>query len=80
MSDIKAIKGLDGTTYNIKDTYSEWGDTNLLKNIPKAHNAARYRAYDLNLTENLVAGQTYTLQLWDVDVYHSGKTAANTGV
>jgi len=29
------------------------------------------------MKENLVAGQTYTLQLWDVLVEHSGKTAAN---
>jgi hypothetical protein len=80
MSDIKAIKGLDGTIYNIKDNYSEWGGTNLLKNIPRKYVATDYDAYLLNLTENLVVGQTYTLQLWDVNVYHSAKTAADTGV
>lgn len=30
MSDIKAIKGTNGTTYNLRDDYSVWGGENLL--------------------------------------------------
>lgn len=53
---------------------------NMLKATPKSHNAAAYNAYQFNLTENLIAGETYTIQLWDVDVSHSAKTEANLGV
>lgn len=34
----------------------------------------------LKLNENLQAGKTYTLQLWNVNVSHSAKTAEQTGV
>lgn len=54
--------------------------TNLLTIKPKSHDATAYNAYQLNLLENLQSGQTYTLQLWDVDVSHSAKTVAQTGV
>ena len=80
MADIKAIKGTNGTTYSIVDRFSEWGGYNLLKNVPKLYNSAAYNAYQWNFTENLKAGETYTVQLWDVDVYHSAKTAAQTGI
>lgn len=53
---------------------------NLLHTIPKSFSQSAYNAYQFNMTENLVANQTYTMQLWDVDVYHSAKTAAQTGV
>lgn len=56
------------------------GNENLLSVVPRSHNAKSYNAYQLNLSENLVAGQTYTMQLWDVDVSHSEKTDAQTGV
>ncbi len=55
-------------------------NSNLLYTIPKSFNAAAYNAYQFAMTENLEANQTYTLQLWDVDIYHSVKTAAETGV
>lgn len=80
MADIKAIKGTNGTTYDIVDRYSKWGGNNLLKNIPKSSAPTSYNFLQLDLTENLVAGETYTLQLWNVDVYHSAKAAAQTGV
>ena len=32
------------------------------------------------MSQNLQSGQTYTVQLWDVDVSHSGKAEANVGV
>lgn len=66
MADIKAIKGTNGTTYSIVDRYSKWGGNNLLKNIPKSQSTTSYNFLQLNLTENLVAGETYILQLWDV--------------
>ena len=50
---------------------------NLLLDKPQDYLATAYRVYELAMKENLVAGQTYTLQLWDVLVEHSGKTAAN---
>lgn len=53
---------------------------NLTKTTPKSVTPTSYCGYQLNLTENLVANQTYTLQLWDVDVSHSAKTEAQTGV
>jgi hypothetical protein len=30
MADIKAIKGTDGTTYNLRDDYSQWGGVNYI--------------------------------------------------
>lgn len=53
---------------------------NLAKTIPKSVSPTSYCGYQINLTENLVAGQTYTLQFWDVDVSHSAKTEAQTGI
>jgi len=46
----------------------------------KWHNPSSYLAYQYNLSENLVSGQTYTFQLWDVDVSHTGKNTNNLGV
>lgn len=76
MADLNVIKLPNNNSYNVSDNFSKWGGENLLLNIPKAHVSANYLGYQLNLTENLVAGETYTVQLWDVDIYHSGKTAA----
>lgn len=56
------------------------GNQNLLRPVPIYHNKANYQAYTLDLTENLKAGQTYTLQLWDVNVSHTGKTASELGI
>lgn len=58
----------------------EIGGRNYLRAEPKSHSASAYGAYDLYVTEPLEAGQTYTIQLWNVDVSHSGKTAAQLGV
>lgn len=49
---------------------------NLLKDVPKKYVPTDYDGYQLNLKQNLTAGQAYTLQLWDVLVEHSAKTAA----
>ena len=53
---------------------------NLLRRVPKTYSPTAYNAYSFNLTENLQAGQTYTFQFWNVDVSHSAKTAAQTGI
>lgn len=50
---------------------------NLFKSIPKAYSSSSYGAYDLYLTENLVEGETYTVQLWDITISHTGKIAGN---
>ena len=56
------------------------GQANLLKSAPKSYNSGSYCAYQFNLTANMVAGQKYTMQLWDVNVAHSGKTSDQLGV
>ncbi len=66
MAELTKIKTPNNTTYELADKYSEWGGYNLLKNIPKSQNTTGYNFLQLNLTENLVAGETYILQLWDV--------------
>ena len=53
---------------------------NLLKNTPKIYAPSTYEAYNLELTENMVAGETYTLQFWDVNVSHTGKTDSTLGL
>lgn len=53
---------------------------NLFKTTPKSANTTTYNAYQINMTENLVAGQTYTMQLWDVDISHSAKDTASLGI
>lgn len=54
--------------------------TNLLRYAPKSKAPANYQALQLNLTEKLVKGQTYTLQLWDIDISHTGKQASELNV
>ena len=62
MADIKqAIVG--STTYNLKDDFSVWGGENLLYNTQATNNPTAYQAHVINLSENMVVGQTYTLQL-----------------
>jgi len=53
---------------------------NQLKATAKSYSPPSYCGYQLEMTENLVAGETYTLQLWDVDVSHSAKTEAQLGI
>ena len=55
-------------------------NTNLLSATPKSYNASAYNAYQLQLSENLQAGQTYTMQLWNVNVSHSGKNSSQLGL
>lgn len=58
----------------------EIGGRNMFLTDSKSYSPTLYWAYDINLTELPVSEETYTVQLWDVDVYHSGKTADDTGV
>ena len=58
----------------------EIGGRNLLYSTPKTYSATAYGAYDFELTEPLEAAQTYTIQLWNIDVSHSAKTAEQLGV
>lgn len=53
---------------------------NLLQKTPKLYNSSAYNAYQLNLTENLITNQTYTLQLWDVNVSHNKKDENSLGL
>lgn len=55
-------------------------NNNQLLYVPRSYNPTSYIAYQFNMTENLVTNQTYTIQLWDVDVSHAGKSAENLGV
>lgn len=56
------------------------GHDNLLLSTPKLYNSSAYNAYQLYMSENLKANQTYTIQFWDVSVSHSAKSAADLGI
>lgn len=58
----------------------DFGGRNMFLKAPRNYSPTSYGAYDINLTELPVAGEKYTVQLWDVDVYNSSKTAGDTGV
>ena len=68
------------TKTGISNTYQINENPNYLSEQAKSHAASSYQAYQFNLLQNLQANKTYTLQLWDVDVSHAGKTQAQTGV
>lgn len=52
---------------------------NLVSSL-KSYSPTEYLAYQFNLSENFVASQKYTFQLWDVDVSHTGKTESQLGI
>ena len=59
------------------------GDTvnpNMILSTPRSYVSANYNAYILNLNENMVAGEKYTLQYWDADVSHTGKTSTQLSI
>ena len=64
--------------YKLNGTHSGVGE-NLFRTTPSTYTPADYRSYTVNLTENLVKGDTYTFQAWDVDVSHTGKTESQIG-
>lgn len=55
-------------------------NNNLLEFVPKTYTPANYGAYALALTELMELNQNYTIQLWDVDVSHSGKQNNELGL
>ena len=55
-------------------------NNNLLKLEYRDYNPANYGAYALALTELMELNQIYTIQLWDVDVSHSGKQNNELGL
>ena len=87
MSNAKLERGNKATDWtpapeDVQDTIDniEVGNRNLLKRTPKAYHATDYRAYELTVTDPLEANQVYSIQLWDVDVFHTGKTAEQLGI
>ena len=55
-------------------------NNNMFMNTPRNYKPTSYDAYYLNLNENLVKGDKYTIQFWNVDVSHSGKTESTLGI
>lgn len=53
---------------------------NMLRLAPRSYNSASYNSYQFNMSTNMTAGSKYTIQLWDVNVSHTGKTSAQLGV
>lgn len=49
-------------------------NNNLFKLIPQGYHPTDYCGYNLGLETNLVRGQQYTVQFWDVTISHSRKT------
>lgn len=58
----------------------EIGGRNLFRTEPKKYVPTDYSAYEFTLTEPLEINQTYTIQLWNVDVSHSAKTEDQLGI
>lgn len=59
---------------------SELVQPNLFKGALKSFTPTAYLACQINLSENLTADTTYTVQLWDVNVSHTGKSASQLSV
>lgn len=53
---------------------------NLMRYAPTNKASASYQAYQIPITEKLNESSTYTLQLWNVDVSHTGKTSSQLNV
>ena len=67
---------LDGTSCPNKNLFK----LNSIDNSWNIYKPSDYCAYGLALTEKLELNQPYTIQLWDVDVSHTGKTEAQLGL
>lgn len=76
---ISANAAITDNTGKISNDAIQIGGTNLMMQHNAVINSAAYAAYDIYLSEPLQSGQVYTLQLWDVTISHTGKTAANLG-
>ena len=53
---------------------------NKLLLFPKAYDPTAYNAYQINMDTNMVANKTYTIQFWNVNVSHTGKTVSGLGI
>lgn len=53
---------------------------NLLLTEAAVYSPTAYLAYKINFPTNLVEGETYTIQFWDIDVSHTGKTENALGI
>jgi len=53
---------------------------NKLLLVPRAYDPTTYNAYQINMDTNMVANKTYTIQFWNVNISHTGKTASTIGV
>ena len=62
--------------YKLDDT----SNPNILRSNYRTYNPENYLAGSITLLENLTANTTYTMQLWDVNIEHSGKTASQLGL
>ena len=47
---------------------------NMALSNPSFHSSTSYNPYQINLNKNMVLGRRYTIQLWNVDISHSGKS------
>lgn len=65
--------------YKLNGLYDGIGE-NLFRTDPIKYTPTAYQAYRIKLTENLVQGETYTLQFWDVNVSHTGKSESELGI
>lgn len=80
------IKGINadnitaGTISIERLTALEISGRNLLKTTEAVYTPTGYAIYDIYLTEPIESGQQYILQLWDVDVSHTGKTDSTLGI
>lgn len=74
-----AASTAEANAKNYVDTM-EIGSRNLLLETPITYVTGNYEAYKLAFNDPLEIGKKYTVQLWDVDVSHTGKTAAQLGV
>ena len=52
----------------------------IFTSTPKSTTPANYQAKQLNLSTNLATSTTYTIQFWDVNVSHTGKTESTIGL
>ena len=71
---------ISDTTGLISNSAVKISGRNLFRDEPISYSSSSYQAYQIGLTENLVAGETYTIQFWDVNVYHTGKSDADLGI
>lgn len=77
---VKEIKALAQGLVAHYPLNTGWGRANLLKTVPGYFSRTGYQVYRALLSENLVADTTYTIQLWDIDIYHSDKTEEELNV